>query len=321
MSGEPTVKQADGVTDVTLVPGVGRHLQPGLLDETPTVHCTQQFTIVGGADVSELRRAIGEVRSLVGDERGPSHVVVAIGASLLGTLAPSEMPAGMRPFTRIEGTDGHEIPATQDDLLVWFTASSRDRCLWAAWQARSSFEGLADLTAETHGFKYFASLDVTGFEDGTENPDGAERVEVAAIAEGPSAGGSFVLAQRWVHDLHGFEALDVEDQEAVIGRTKDGSVELDPLPERSHVERVVMEDSAGDEREIYRRSFPYGTTDELGLFFLAFNRDLDTFQDMLERMMGTTDGLRDRLTDASRAVSSAYYVAPSVELLDAIVRG
>ncbi len=123
---------------------------------------------------------------------------------------------------------------------------------------------------------------------------------------------------RWVHDLAAFEAMDVADQELVFGRTKDGSVELDPLPERAHIERVVMEDDAGEEREIYRRSFPYGDTSELGLFFLAFNKDLDTFSDMLGRMYGLADGRRDRLTDVSRAVSGAFYLAPPVGALDAI---
>jgi len=84
---------------------------------------------------------------------------------------------------------------------------------------------------------------------------------------------------------------------------------------------VVMEDDRGEERQIYRRSFPYGNTDELGLFFLAFNAELQTFQDMLERMYGVTDGLRDRLTDVSHPVSGAYYIAPSQELLDSIVAG
>ena len=130
-----------------------------------------------------------------------------------------------------------------------------------------------------------------------------------------------MLAQRWVHDLAAFECLAIDEQELIVGRTKDGSVELDPMPQCAHVERVVMSDDDGEEREIYRRSFPYGDTDELGLFFLAFNADLQTFQDMLERMYGVADGLRDKLTEVSHAVSGAYYIAPSVELLDAIVAG
>ena len=295
-----------------------RSLQPGILDESPVCHWVQQYEVVQGVDVAALRAALGEIRGLERAERGPERVVVAIGASLLGTLAHDEMPSGMRPFTDVEGTDGHGVPATQDDLLLWFSSASADRCLSGAWLARSALGGLAELREETPGFQYFDHQDLAGFEDGTENPRGEERVAVAGLPAGPSAGGSFVLAMRWVHDLAAFEALAVDEQELVFGRTRDGSVELDPLPERAHVERVVMEDADGQEREIYRRSFPYGTTSELGLFFLAFNADLSTFHDMLERMYGIADGLRDRLTDVSRAVSGAYYVAPPVEVLDAI---
>lgn len=305
-------------TDVT---PAGTHLQPGILDETTTCHCAQQYEVDLGVDVAQLRAALGDIRDVAGAERGPDHVVIAIGASLLGTLAPDDMPGGMRPFTDIDGIDGHVAPATQDDLLVWFSSATADRCLSGAWLARASLDGLARLRSETHGFQYFDHQDLTGFEDGTENPKGEERVKVATIEAGPSAGGSFVLAQRWVHDLRAFELLDVGEQELVFGRTKDGSRELDPLPECAHVERVVMTDADGEEREIYRRSFPYGTTDELGLFFLAFNRDLSTFQDMLERMFGVADGRRDRLTDVSRPVSGAYYIAPSVAALDAIIAG
>jgi porphyrinogen peroxidase len=298
-----------------------RSPQPGILDESPPCHWAQQYSVVTGADVDALRDALADIRSLEGSDRGPQRVTVCIGASLLGTLAPDEMPSGVRPFTDIHGIDGVTVPATQDDLLVWFSSSTEDRNLAAAWLARSTLDGLAELREETAGFTYFEHLDLSGFEDGTENPKGEERLPVARIPDGPSAGGSFVLAMRWVHDLAAIEAMDVRDQEQIFGRTKDGSVELDPLPERAHIERVVMEDADGEEREIYRRSFPYGDTSELGLFFLAFNADLSTFSDMLDRMYGRVDGVRDRLTDVSRAVSGAYYVAPPTEVLDALCRG
>ena len=295
-----------------------RSQQPGILDESPVCHWVQQYEVVLGVDVDALRSVLADIRALEGAERGPARVVVAIGASLLGTLATDEMPAGMRPFTDVDGLDGHVAPATQDDLLLWFAGPTADRCLSGGWLARAALRGLAELREETHGFQYFDHQDLTGFEDGTENPKGEDRVEVARIPDGPSAGGSFVLAMRWVHDLRAFEDMDVADQELVIGRTKDGSHELDPVPDGAHIERVVMEDADGHEREIYRRSFPYGTTSELGLFFLAFNADLSTFSDMLDRMYGLADGRRDRLTDVSRAVSGAYYIAPSVEVLETI---
>jgi putative iron-dependent peroxidase len=304
---------------MSTIPAGTTGIQPGILDETKVCHWVQQYEVVGGVDVAALRRALADVRALEGTERGADRVVLAVGASLLGTLAPDAMPAGMRPFTTVDGVDGVTAPATQDDLLVWFASDTADRNLASAWLTRAALEGLAELREETPGFQYFDHLDLTGFEDGTENPKGEERLDVAVLPQGvPGAGGSFVLAQRWVHDLGAFERMDVGDQEQVVGRTKDGSVELDPMPRGAHVERVVMEDEAGEEREIYRRSFPYGDTSELGLFFLAFSADLSTFHDMLERMFGRADGLRDRLTDVSRPVSGAYYVAPPTEVLDAI---
>jgi len=293
--------------------------QPGIFDESVTTNWTQQYTVDLGADIDALRSALARIRGLVEGDRGPASVVIAVGASLLGTLAPDLMPAGIRPFTAVMGTDGHSAPDTQDDLLVWFGADGSDRCLLAARLARELLDGVATLRDETPGFTYFDHLDLTGFEDGTENPTGDDRYDVAVVPDGPAVGSSHVLVQRWVHDLIAFEALDVSDQELVIGRTKDGSVELEPVPEASHIERVVMKDADGDEREIYRRSFPYGDTTEHGLLFLAFGADLSTFVDMLDRMYGVADGVRDRLTDISRAVSGAFYVALSEEALDRIV--
>lgn len=296
--------------------------QPGILDEDEVCHWVQQYRVVPAVDVAALRRAIAEVRGIEGASQGCERVVVALGSSLLGTLAPEAMPAGVRPFTDVVGPGGTVFPSTQDDLLVWFASATADRNLSSAWLARAALADVAELGSETPGFQYFDHLDLTGFEDGTENPKGAERDEVAFLPEGePGAGGSFVLAQRWVHDLAAFERMPVADQEAVFGRTKDGSVELDPLPDGCHVERVVMEDDGGEEREIYRRSFPYGDTSELGLFFLAFSADHSTFHDMLRRMSGEADGTADRLLSVSRPVSGAYYFAPSVEVLDRICGG
>lgn len=305
----------------TTPPGGTRSPQPGILDESTSHHWVQQYTVAFAADVGALRAALARIRALEGTDRCARRVVLAMGSSLLGTLATAEMPAGARPFTEIEGPDvegaRRTAPATQDDLLVWFASDAPDRNLASARRARAELAGLAELREETPGFRYFEHLDLTGFEDGTENPTGEERVSVAVLADGPGAGGSFVLAQRWVHDLAGFEHLGVAEQERVIGRTREGSVELDPLPEHCHVERVVLEGELGEERQIFRRSFPYGDTSELGLFFLAFAADPTVLSDMLHRMFGLVDGHYDRLTGFSRAVSGAYYVAPASEVLDA----
>ena len=139
------------------------------------------------------------------------------------------------------------------------------------------------------------------------------------IAGGPGAGGSFVLAQRWIHDLDGFAALATAEQEQIIGRTKPDSVELEDQPVDSHLGRVVHTDEDGKELEIYRRSVPYGTSTEAGLYFLAFTDDLAKIDLMLESMFGATgDGHHDRLVTFSETVSGAYYYAPSRETLQSL---
>ena len=135
----------------------------------------------------------------------------------------------------------------------------------------------------------------------------------------PGAGGAFVLAQKWVHDLDTFHATTLEEQQGTIGRTKPDSVELDDKPDTAHIARVVIEED-GEELELYRRSTPYGRVGELGLYFLAFSADPSRFTKMLHRMFGVTgDGLHDHLTDFTTPVSGAYYFAPSLDALDGIL--
>ena len=146
-----------------------------------------------------------------------------------------------------------------------------------------------------------------------------EAPTVALVPDGePGAGGRHVLAMRWVHDLDAFEALPVAGQERVFGRTKAESIELegDAKPPTAHIARVEIEDVAGNELPIYRRSVPYGTVAEHGLYFVAFSADRSRFDTMLGRMFGTDgDGQHDRITDFSRPVSGAYYYAPPLNFL------
>ncbi len=134
------------------------------------------------------------------------------------------------------------------------------------------------------------------------------------------AGGSYAMTMRWVHDLEAFDRLSPVDQERVFGRTKPASVELDEAakPPTAHIARVSIEEG-GEELHIYRRSVPYGTVREHGLFFVAFSADPSRFDKMLARMFGTSpDAVRDRLTDFSHPVSGSYYFAPSLQALERI---
>jgi len=176
---------------------------------------------------------------------------------------------------------------------------------------------IATVAQEVAGFVYRDSRDLTGFIDGTENPAVEEAYEVATLPDGqPGTGGSFAITQRWVHDLAAFNALPLQEQEAVIGRTKPDSVELDDDVKRhtAHIARMVIEED-GEELEIYRRSVPYGSVTEHGLQFVSFSAEPQRFTKMLHRMFGTDDGVRDRLTAFSTPISGAYWFVPSLEAL------
>lgn len=247
--------------------------------------------------------------------------VVALGPALWDAISPGRRPLGLRPFVEV-AAEGRRAPATDGDLLLHVSARRPDLCFELAAALRDALGAAVRVQEEVHGFRYLDSRDLTGFIDGTENPRGRARAATALIGreDAPFAGGSFVFTQRWVHDLAAWQQLPVPEQEQVIGRRKRDSREL-PVrlrPPTSHVSRVVIEQD-GRELQILRHSFPYGTTEERGLFFIAYTRDLEHPSRMLRRMIGSEgDGLHDRLTDFSRAVSGAHFFAPSLATLRAL---
>lgn len=175
---------------------------------------------------------------------------------------------------------------------------------------------------EVHGFRYLDTRDLTGFIDGTENPKGKQRALVALIGKDDPdfSGGSYVFTQRYVHNLKKWATLPLTQQESTIGRRKKDSKELSDKvkPPTAHISRVVIEEH-GDELQIVRHSFPYGTMTEAGLFFIAYTKDLTIPEKMLKRMFGRTgDGLHDQLMDFTRAVSGATFFAPSLKVLTSL---
>jgi putative iron-dependent peroxidase len=244
---------------------------------------------------------------------------IALGSALWDAASPGARPRGLRPFAPIE-SGGLRAPATPGDLLLHATSRRADLNLELAMRLRSALGARAEVVEEVHGFRYLDARDLTGFIDGTENPSGVRaRAKAALIGreDAAFAGGSYVFAQRYVHDLARWSALPLAEQEGAIGRRKRDSKELSERakPPTAHIARVVIEEH-GEELEILRHSFPYGTTSEAGLFFIAYTRDLAIPERMLSRMMGTSgDGLHDRLMDFTRAVSGVTFFAPSESVL------
>jgi putative iron-dependent peroxidase len=229
-------------------------------------------------------------------------------------------PEGLHDLAPIAGSVA--MPAAPGDLFLHIHSHRLDFCFELALSFMQDVAGQVEVLEEVAGFRYLDSRDLTGFIDGTENPQLPEgRAAAALIPEGEFAGGSFAFAQRYVHNLEKWHQLKVEAQEHVIGRSKLESIELDDevRPENSHVSRTVVEED-GEELEILRHSLPYGATGgERGLFFLAYTRDLSIIDRMLARMFGTAgDGLSDRLLNFVTPVGGAYFFVPPEAMLRAI---
>ena len=293
--------------------------QRAIFDESARYHRFLEYRVAG-----ELRpgRAAGAVASALDAARSrvarPARITVAFGRRLWSALAPDSAPPDLRDFEAIHGVGGHVAPATQCDLWVWLQGDGEDENVARTFALHAALRDAFGLALEVPGFTYFESRDLIDFEDGTANPrDDDARTEAAVVPDGPGAGGSIVLVQRWVHDLDKFTALDVAAQEAVIGRTKAESIELegDALAPDSHVARTdVTKD--GVAMKVYRRSAPYATLARHGLYFLAFARSRERHQIQLERMFGVSgDGLHDRLVEFSRPDTGSYLFAPGERAL------
>ena len=297
--------------------------QRAIFDESSRSHRFLEYRVVGEPGRARLAPAVGAALGAAhGSVYRPARIVAAFGRRLWSALAPGSAPADLRDFEAMHGVDGHTAPATQCDLWIWLQGEE-DENVARALALHAALRGDFALQLEQPGFIYFQSRDLIDFEDGTANPeDGAARTEAAVIPEGPGAGGSIVLIQRWVHDLDKFAALDVTAQEAVIGRTRAQSIEFEggDLAPDSHVARTDAEKD-GVALKVYRRSAPYATLARHGLYFLSFACALERHQIQLDRMYGVSgDGLHDRLIEFSRADTGSYLFAPGERALAEALR-
>lgn len=224
------------------------------------------------------------------------------------------MPEELEPFTEL-GQGDTKAPATEADVLVHCHSSRHDLHFYVLRKLLQDISDDVEIVDETYGFRYLDSRDMTDFIDGTENPEGDERRVIAVIPEGEFSGGSYVMLQRYVHNLPAWSRLNVSAQEKVIGRTKPDSIELDDVPAQSHVGRVdIKEDGKG--LKMVRHSLPYGSmSGEHGLLFIAYCNRLHNFKVLLNSMFGETDGKTDHLLRFTQAVTGAYFFAPSEEML------
>ena len=291
--------------------------QAGIFALGTSSHAYLEFDRSSGRKGRELVVAISSLRE-PRTTIGGVNLVAGFRPELWTEAVPEDAPDEVEGFNRdVIGIESFSMPATQHDAVLWLSGSAYDVVFDVARGAIAALQGLASVAEETSSWPYQHDRDLTGFIDGSENPTLVEAPEVAIIPEGsPGAGGTILLLQKWVHDAAAWEALDVSNQERVIGRRKPDSVELEDKPEDSHV-ASTDQDRFG---KIFRRNMPYGTVTDHGTMFVGFSADQRRLSRMLESMAGLAGGRRDGLTRFTRPLTGAYYFVPSADRLRLLAR-
>jgi putative iron-dependent peroxidase len=270
------------------------------------------------ADLAGLVRAV-EFR----DIEASLTCVMGFGSDAWDRLFGSPRPLKLHPFKEIRAGERHAV-STPGDLLFHIRAKRMDLCFELATQIMARLGAAASPVDEVQGFRYFDDRDLLGFVDGTENPRGDEAVDAVLIGEedSPFAGGSYVIVQKYLHNLDGWNALSTEAQERIIGRTKLSDIELDdsikPTSAHSALNTIVQD---GKEVKILRDNMPFGRPShgEFGTYFVGYSRSPGTIEQMLENMfIGRPPGNYDRILDFSRAVTGSLFFVPTKTFLDGV---
>ncbi|WP_406071701.1 Dyp-type peroxidase [Streptomyces sp. NBC_01020] len=268
-------------------------------------------------DVAGLKRSVGF--------RAPDArltCVVGIGSAAWDRLFDGPRPRELHPFVPLAGAR-HCAPSTPGDLIFHLRARRMDLCFELARLIGERLRGAVTVVDEVHGFKSFDERDLLGFVDGSENPEGALAADSVFIGEEDRdfAGGSYVVVQKYVHDLAAWNALPTNEQEMIIGRTKLNNVELsdEVKPADSHVALNTVTDEDGNERKIVRDNMPFGRIgqSEFGTYFIGYARTPEVTEQMLRNMfLGDRPGIHDRILDFSTAVTGCLFHVPNADFLD-----
>jgi porphyrinogen peroxidase len=270
------------------------------------------------ADLPGLFRAV-EFRNL----EAALTCVMGIGSDVWDRLFGGPRPAELHPFREIRAGSRHAV-STPGDLFFHIRSRHMDLCFELATAIMASLGDAVSAVDEVHGFRYFDDRDLLGFVDGTENPRGQEVSEAAIIGEEDPAftGGSYVIVQKYVHDMAGWNALSTEAQERIIGRAKLSDIELDDSvkPTSAHNALTTITEN-GVERKIVRDNMPFGSVaaGEFGTYFIGYCRTPRITEQMIENMfVGRPPGNYDRLLDFSRAVTGTLFFVPSATFLESV---
>lgn len=302
--------------------------QSGILPEANSHALFITFNIRSGVVglAERIRQTCGALPGLTEtvaalDPQGALRSVIAVESKAWNLLFPGRRPTLLRPFRRRE-QGPRRAPSTPGDLLLHLRGERQDLCFELARRFAARLGDAVTLVEEVPCFRYMDSRDLTGFVDGSENPQGDARRAVALVGpEDPAfSGGSYVHVQRYIHNLTRWEELKVAEQEPVIGRTKYNDQELPRgvKPGSAHISRVGIEDGAQG-LAILRHGMPYGGLREAGVLFVSYAHSPEPFERMLDRMVyADEEGDYDRLLDFTRAVTGSALFAPSREFLTAL---
>lgn len=293
--------------------------QAGLFDESSRHARFLELLVRNDTNSKTIKNVLTQLINYADSIEG-LYLQLAFGSDCWGILNPSWRPKDLVPFSELSAGDLN-MPSSQGDIFIWLHSADSELIPQALLMIYQIMETIADIQLDLEGIKNKESRDLIGFVDGTANPKDDKRIAAALIpTEELGAGGSYVISQRWQHDLAAFNQLSINAQEKVVGRTKMDDVELEgvDMPVDSHVSRTDAKVD-GKPMKIYRRSSPYMSSQldkklkpDHGLYFLAFAGEMQRLTVQLERMMGlSSDGVSDKLMKYSTAKTGSYWFMPS----------
>ncbi|RLU07958.1 peroxidase [Pseudomonas prosekii] len=281
------------------------HYQPGILATPVPPHARHMFFALESA--AALPAALDHLIQLADGK----SAVVGFGESLVQAL--HAQIDGLRVFPAMTGV-GVDNPSTQHALWCWLHGEDRGELLNRSTAFEAALAPAFRLVQMNETFRHRTGHDLTGYEDGTENPHDEAAVAAALVGEGADGlvGGSFAAIQQWQHDLKGFHAMSSQVKDDIMGRRLSDNEELDDAPISAHVKRTAQE-SFAPEAFVVRRSMPWIDGERAGLMFLAFGFSLDAYEAQLRRMSGLEDGITDGLYRISRPITGGYYWCPPLQ--------
>ncbi|WP_373018476.1 Dyp-type peroxidase [Thiomicrorhabdus sp.] len=277
-------------------------VQSAILKPIPHQACYLSFSLKPESDYRSALKHLAE--QVDGDS-----IVMGIGLTLANGL--NAQIDGLKVFP-VMVNQGIEIPSTPEALWLWLRGRDRGQIVLNANRLITELSSAFILERRIEAFKYGNAQDLSGYEDGTENPVGDEAIEAAVVTQGSLSGSSFVAVQQWVHDLTQFQSKTPQQRDDTFGRRIADNEEMDDAPESAHVKRTAQE-SFEPEAFMVRRSMPWSEGERLGLVFTAFGHSFDAYEAVLKRMVGQEDGITDALFTFTHPISGSYFWCPPMK--------